>query len=262
MPGPGKRKATDTDFPGDREYGRGSPDSRRQVPNPVSPRLPGFVPRDARARQRRSANRDASEQAVLDSSRILLEDLDALTVALDRPGTDLNAILSVLADDLILAVPSFLGLTLTLYVDGLPVTMTARAGSPTGAARDVLALPLGPLTAFEPDSSLVLYAATPGAFTELQTDMAFYRIVAATAPAPSLVVSPIAGWPGPAGITGLVELGVINQAIGVLLDRGRTVESARDELHRAAREQGRSLFRVAEELLDAITAEPRDDPPG
>src|SRR6476661_7547300 len=51
--------------------------------------------------------------------------LSELTDALDDPGTDLQAILDVLIDDLTLAVPSFLGLTMTLRLAGAPVTLTA-----------------------------------------------------------------------------------------------------------------------------------------
>ena len=41
------------------------------------------------------------------------------------PGTDLQAVLAVLVDDLTVAVPSFLGLTMTLRLGGDPITLTA-----------------------------------------------------------------------------------------------------------------------------------------
>ena len=43
------------------------------------------------------------------SSPALTDQLDALTAALDDPGTDLQTILEVLVDDLSAAVSSFLG---------------------------------------------------------------------------------------------------------------------------------------------------------
>ena len=44
--------------------------------------------------------------------------LSELTDALDDPGTDLQAILAVLIDDVTAAVPSFLGLIMTLRLAG------------------------------------------------------------------------------------------------------------------------------------------------
>ena len=51
----------------------------------------------------------------------LSQQLGDLTLTLDDPGTDLKAILDVLCDDLTAAVPSFLGLTMTLNLDEGPL---------------------------------------------------------------------------------------------------------------------------------------------
>ena len=52
---------------------------------------------------------------------LLTQQLGDLTITLDDPGTDLKAMLDVLSDDLTAAVPSYLGLTLTLQLDHGPL---------------------------------------------------------------------------------------------------------------------------------------------
>src|SRR6478735_5703153 len=54
----------------------------------------------------------------------LLRQLDLLSETLGD-GTDLHAVLGVLADDLSLLIPTFLGLDLHLSVAGIPVMLSA-----------------------------------------------------------------------------------------------------------------------------------------
>ena len=49
-----------------------------------------------------------------------------LTAALEEPGTDLRDELVVFADDLTVAVPSFLGATITVVLDGVEVTLNVH----------------------------------------------------------------------------------------------------------------------------------------
>ena len=53
----------------------------------------------------------------------MITQLAALTETLDEPGADLQAMLQLLIDDLTQAVPSLLGLTLTVTRGGVPVTL-------------------------------------------------------------------------------------------------------------------------------------------
>ncbi|HEY4993239.1 MAG TPA: hypothetical protein VII33_14290, partial [Nakamurella sp.] len=76
-------------------------------------------------------------------SDALTAQLNALTAALDDPGTDLETILDVLVDDLSAAVSSFLGLRMTLQLDGVPVTLTAMDAGLAVTAGASLTLPLG-----------------------------------------------------------------------------------------------------------------------
>jgi len=89
---------------------------------------------------------------------------------LDDLGTDLQAILAVLIDDVTVAVPSFLGLRMTLQVAGEPVTVTAIGPTAARTARSSLHLPLDPLDGAGPGSVVVFYAGNADAFAELARD--------------------------------------------------------------------------------------------
>ena len=193
----------------------------------------------------------------MDYSLALTDELDSLTEALDDPGTDLLAVLDVLTDDVSAVIPSFLGLTMTLLLDGNPLTLTAVDEELTSSVKASLTLPLGALTAAA-SGTVVLYAANPGAFVDLAEDSR--RIfgldgqVVIDAHLPSLA-DPIS----PAGITGLDDLSVINQAIGVLIELGRTPREAEAELRRRAAEDRRTVLDAAERLLAATERPHRAD---
>lgn len=91
----------------------------------------------------------------MDFPASLSAQLSELTDALDDPGTDLQAILAVLVDDLTAAVPSVLGLTMTLRLAGEPVALTAIEPAAVRAARSSLQLPLDPLAGAGPGSAVV-----------------------------------------------------------------------------------------------------------
>jgi hypothetical protein len=55
------------------------------------------------------------------------------------------------------------------------------------------------------------------------------------------------------GICGLDDLTVVNRAVGILLHRGLTMDAARQELQRRARDTQASLSEVARALLDGAT---------
>lgn len=103
----------------------------------------------------------------MDFPASLSQQLSDLTDALDDPGTDLQAILAVLVDDLISSVPSFLGLTMTLRVAGESIAMTAIEDDALCVAGSSLQLPLDPIAGAGPGSAVVLYARDVDAFAEL-----------------------------------------------------------------------------------------------
>jgi len=166
-------------------------------------------------------------------SDALTAQLDALTAALDDPGTDLETILDVLGDDLSAAVSSFLGLRMTLQLDGCPVTLTALDADLALTAGASLTLPLGRSTGEGPDGAVVFYARHPGAFVDLAADLQRVHDLDGQVYLDGHL--PNAGdQPHRAGITGLAELSVVNQAIGVLITRGHTPAEAHAELRRRA----------------------------
>jgi len=104
----------------------------------------------------------------------LAADLGMLTVALDEPGADVLHSLHQLGVDAQAAVPSYLGLSITVDGSDPPFTFTALED---GAADDVrtslrMMLPgVGDHQA-SPTVTLTLYAGTPGTFVDLTADLA------------------------------------------------------------------------------------------
>ena len=152
--------------------------------------------------------------------------LESLTQALDNPGTDLEAVLSVLVDDLTRTYPSFLGLEVALQLDGQAVAVTSFDSSAAGLVRASLQLPLSAIAAGDTGGSVVFYAAAPGAFADLAADTRqAYRMDGQV-----VLDEHLSPQHAESGVTGLAELSAVNQAIGILVARGRTVEEARAEL--------------------------------
>ena len=175
--------------------------------------------------------------------------LGALTIALEDPEVDLQAVIAALAADVTAAVPSFLGLTMTLLLDGRPVTVTAIDADLATAAGTSLRLPLGPLAGAAPGSFVVFYAGRPGAFVDLAADTRYaYGLDGDVVLDGHLTPQT---WPAGAhpGVSGSDELRVINQAIGLLIGQGRLPEEAHEELLRCAAHHGRGLSGAAEDLL-------------
>jgi len=155
-------------------------------------------------------------------------DLDGLTECLDKPGTDLQAVFSLLSDDLTAAVPSFLGLTMTVMLDDVPVTLTTLDPHLAVSANTCVKLPLSALTPAEPGSSVVFYAAHAGAFVDLAAEVNWVGITEQVVLDGHL---PSAAHPArPVGVSGLAELTEHCRAIGMLISRGRSPEEARTEL--------------------------------
>ncbi len=177
--------------------------------------------------------------------------LAALTAALDEPGTDLHAVLAVLVDDLTAAVPSFLGLTMTVDVDGQPITLTAVDPDLTDAAGASMSVPLSQLVGV-PAGMVVFYAYNPGAFVDLAADTRRAFDLDG-----QVVLDGHLDDFGPDGrarsFTGVEEASVIHRAIGVLIARGHPPEQARAELVDRAQRAGHTLPRAAQDVLDTTT---------
>ena len=176
-------------------------------------------------------------------SAALVADLKALTDVLDEPGVDFEELLRTLAADTQRAVDSYLGLAMTLVIDGYPVTLTAIHPADIATSMRV---PLDVLGDADPGSVLVLYAAKPGAFVDLAADLSF-----ALGLSPGIVIldddlTPTNVSPG---LIGLAELAQVNQAIGILIKRGHLPDDARAELHRLA-DHGHTTVAAAAQEAD------------
>ncbi len=182
----------------------------------------------------------------------LRQHLDALTTYLDIPGADLNAILDVLLDDIVEAVPSFLGLRLTVTAGGGSTTIVTLGPHQATIVKASLLLPLQQfIDEAAPGDGMVLFAAQPGAFISLAN--ATRELFGLDGQVLLDRHLPISGDPaiGTDGDT-TEDLRLINIAIGVLMDRGYPPEQAHLELTRLAGGFHGSLAAAAQELLDSL----------
>jgi len=175
----------------------------------------------------------------VDTLAALARDLASLTAMLATPGADLEALLAGLADRMRRAVPSYVGLSMTVVMDGCPITLAATPG---GEVATSMRLPLTALGAAEAGSVVVFYAAQPGAFVDLAADAEF-----AAGDGDGLVVldDELHRPPAVSGLAGLDILSAVNRAIGHLIGDGYHPEEAGAELDRRARIAGVSRHAAA-----------------
>jgi hypothetical protein len=186
----------------------------------------------------------------LDIPRHLVAQLAALTETFDEPGADLQAMLQVLIDDLTQAVPSLVGLTLTVTRGGAPVTLQVLPPEHAAAVSTSLMIPLRMIGVSDPGGTVIIYAGRPGALVDLAADTRFaygqHGQVILDQQRPSTMTR-LPGVTDPAGHD------AIQQAIGVLIDRGHSLEDAPGVLRDLADRDGMSVTAAAERLIDTIT---------
>ena len=180
--------------------------------------------------------------------------LAKLSESLDD-GTDLETALLALADHLILMVPSFLGLTITIAPDitsgrDAPIILEVLSPAQATDVRTSLLLPLDELGSSTAGSTVILYAAQPGTFVDLAADTSYaYSLdgqVVLDRHLPGrdhLSANPEA--------VGHRERSTINQAIGILICRGHIPEEAPAVLRNAAARDGITVAQAAQQVLDA-----------
>ncbi|WP_131802150.1 ANTAR domain-containing protein [Parafrankia soli] len=172
----------------------------------------------------------------------------------DVSGDDLAAGLSKLGRDVVLAVPSCLTVTIALASLGVEIDAWAVDGA-TAPVR-VLASLAVPLSAVVPGAVLVLRAGEPGAFLPLADDLG----TRLGPNHPPLAVDQHLTWPAavssesfPASLAGLR---VVNQAVGVLVDRGLPPETVRRELQRRASDANTDVATASRRLLASLRPDP------
>lgn len=187
------------------------------------------------------------------ASSELAQGLRELTAALDERSTtqELSGSLHTLTDDAARAVRSFLGVSITVTLDGQDVTLTSTSEMLEPA--DIRSTLRVPLSAIDPQlvGTVVFYAGRTDALVALADELR------AMVPAPSqdevlldAAADPLTSAEIVSGVTGAQDLAAVNRAIGLLIGRGHPPDDARAELERLARIQGDQVAVVARQLLD------------
>jgi hypothetical protein len=179
----------------------------------------------------------------------LVADLGLLTDALD--GVDVAATMNLLTSDVAAAVSSYAGLSLRLRSSEGDVELTTLADEET-VARVVTSLRV-PVSQKAPAGRasvvIVLYATTPGAFVDLAADLAWLTRRALGDVGLDLDLGEkLHAHPA----TSLRDGSTVDQALGVLLARGRSPEEASADLDALALSTGSDGYAAARELLGAL----------
>ena len=151
--------------------------------------------------------------------------LKILTAALDDPSADIAHSVQQLAIETAGAIPTYLGLTVSVPQGGLPLTITSlAAGVGDGDISTSLRVLLPTTGAGDGHPvAVILYAAAPGAFVDLAADLAWLT----GRPTTDFTLDQhLTITPGPDTVGQLQAVSDINQAIGVLIGRGYTPEQA------------------------------------
>jgi hypothetical protein len=193
----------------------------------------------------------------VDISPALARDLAILSNDLDGSDLDLETQLVAFAASVRLAIASYLGMRMTIAVHGCEFSFSApdHAVARSPAIGTSLRIALNAVSTAEPGSTLVLYAASPGAFVDLAADLGYALGIDPLA----LVLDDQLAAPasGSGSGMGLERCATINKAVGVLIGRGHTPESARDGLARYASLDGRDPCVAAEQILRTVPARHR-----
>jgi hypothetical protein len=187
--------------------------------------------------------RSGRRRIIVDISPALSSDLATLTEALDCDGIDLAAQLDELAAGLRRA---SLGMTIIISGDGDTITLSAvdvMATSPIAVSP--LTPPLAP-SSTEPGSSYVRFAPVD-VVLGVAADPSDPAGSDTAALGPDNRAVTLTAGPGLPRV--LQRCSAINQAIGVLIGRGRTPESAREDLARLAEFGHTDVFQAAQYLL-------------
>lgn len=178
--------------------------------------------------------------------------LAAQLAALGSSAVSLPDAMEHLHDLLRKVVPSAIGLSITIRISEIDLTLTT---SPEGVApQSSLRVPLSMWEDFEAGSEVVFYAARAGSLVDLAAELGWtlgLNIVWTEDSADQVLVvdqhlTPVAGF------SGLDDLSAVNQAVGVLLTRGRSHTIAIAELKHAATRANSTTGAAARALLGQL----------
>ena len=210
----------------------------------------------------------------MDFPTALLRDLLDLSASVDDDlGGRLTALVTALRD----AVPSYRGLHLTVDDHGQPVSLTSFLSTADGDVATSLRLPFNALSPeFHPQSRVIFYATTPGAFVDLAADLGHAlhapTMLGKLSPDPADDPAGLGqhddghhGHRGGDGVivldadlppqtlvsqlTGAHEASTINRAVGMLIDQGHHPDDAHATLRRHASAAGVDMHIYAARFL-------------
>lgn len=221
----------------------------------------------------------------VDLPATLLAHLQDLTASIGEDDQDLDDTLVALTTALRATAATYCGLRLTIVENQWPVTLTAFTDGHDASVATSLRLPLALVSpAVDPESRVVFFAVTSGAFTDLAADLSYALggiPVDQASPAVDGVDQRGTHVDGQRGthvdgqrgthvdgrrraieldvdlpllsrvsaLTGLAELTVLNRAIGMLVAQGHDTEQARHVLRRDAAAAGAEPHIYAEGIL-------------
>ncbi|RYZ31735.1 MAG: hypothetical protein EOP01_02745 [Propionibacteriaceae bacterium] len=181
----------------------------------------------------------------MDVFRALAADLRDLAVDLSVGGYT-RTTMAMLEYNLRRKVPSILGASIALQTSEVLVVVhfVSRVLEPDEIGA-VLVLPLAGLPVPR-TGSITFYAGEPGGFTVLIPDLAqaLHLDPSDIDPHPSLPTTPISP-----RVDGLQDFAVVNRALGFLLNRGHTLDTARTELVNHAQHHQTDLTAAAHDIL-------------
>jgi hypothetical protein len=178
----------------------------------------------------------------------LAAELGYLTAALDEADADVVESLRRLTAGAAIAIPTFLGLSVTVLGSDPEFAFTAfvdGAGAGDVGTSLRLALPGVDASLLSP-VVVVFYAGSPGTFVDLAADLAF---LTARALSDFAIDQHLPGPAEQACATNFFEASIINQAVGVLIDRGYTPEQAERHLEVESIGTGISRYAVGLRIL-------------
>jgi hypothetical protein len=188
-------------------------------------------------------------------SNAMAADLRALAEATaDEDSVDLRASLNDLCRSTDVAVRGFLGLALTVDHPAGQVTLTAlRPAAETTAVATSLHMVLSQCAGGEPESTVTLFAGLPDAFDLLASDLK--RL----SPQHGRVSTRDAHLrlPPEAERHSVAQLSIVNQAVGILIARGWTLDDAREELRRRAFHDRVAVPASAQRIIDTASGDAR-----
>jgi len=202
--------------------------------------------------------------------------LQDLTVSIGEDDQDLDDTLGALTAALRSTASSYCGFQLTIVENQCPVTLAVFTDGPDIPVGTSLRFPLKLVSpVVDPESRAVIFAITPGAFTDLAADLSYAlggvpveqtpaadsrdhrgthvdgqrRAIELDADLPLLSRK--------SGLAGLAELTVLNRAIGTLVDQGHDIEQAHQLLVRDAAAAGVEPYVYAARIFDGEPTEIR-----